>query len=246
MEAGIQNPLIIQNFEIYSLNEHAVTVHFGNEISDVLAQEIRYFNQVLYQNAFIGFKTTVPAYATLTVFFDPLMVFFSDLPGSNNFDKVSSYLIQLNTLRINLSPTKGETITIPVYYGGDFGPDLNEVSLHTKLGVDEIIKIHSSVIYKVYMIGFVPGFPYLGEMDHRLATPRKTHPRGIVPAGSVGIAGAQTGIYPLKTPGGWQIIGKTPAVLLDAKRKQPSLLKAGDEVVFKPITLKEFDHLSRK
>lgn len=246
MEAEISNPLIIKNFEIYSLSEQAVTLSFGKEISEVIAQQIRSFNHILHQNPFKGFKTTVPAYATLTVFFDPIIVFSSDLEGISIFEKVSTFLNKLKTFKIDLSNYKGETITIPVYYGGDFGPDLDEVSLHTKLSKEEIIKIHSSVTYKVYMIGFVPGFPYLGGMDNRLTTPRKTHPRAIVPAGAVGIAGEQTGVYPLDTPGGWQIIGQTPAILFDAKREQPSLLKAGDEVVFKPITLKEFDHLLGK
>lgn len=246
MEAALPNLLSTPNFEIYYLSEQAVTISFGNEISESLAQEIRKFNSLIHQNPFAGFNTTVPAYATLTVFYDPLVVLLTDLEGLTCFDKISSYLHNLKTLKENRSISKEETITIPVYYGGDFGPDLDEISLHTKLGHDEIINIHSSVTYKVYMIGFVPGFPYLGGMDKRLTTPRKTYPRAIVPAGAVGIAGEQTGVYPLETPGGWQIIGRTPTVLFNPKREQPSLLKAGNQVIFKPIGLEEFEHLSGK
>jgi inhibitor of KinA len=131
-------------------------------------------------------------------------------------------------------------IVIPVCYGGEFGPDLKEVAQYHGLTEEEVIHIHSHGEYKVYMIGFVPGFAYLGGLSPKIATPRRTTPRTMIPTGSVGIAGGQTGIYPLATPGGWQIIGRTPLSLFRPNHRQPSLLRAGDIVRFQPITEKEY------
>jgi inhibitor of KinA len=231
-------------FNIYALSEQAVTVEFGGEINERILQRVTAFNIAVTQNPFLGFYTAVPAYTTLTIFFDPLQVILSDLPGANCFEKVSGYLTGLRNSEPDITIAETETITIPVCYDGDFGPDIDEVSNHSKLSITDIIKLHTESVYKVYMIGFVPGFAYLGGMDERLAMPRKQTPRPAVTAGSVGIAGLQTGIYPLETPGGWQIIGRTPLKMFDAQRPQPSLLKAGDLVVFKPIEREAFDHLA--
>ena len=126
-------------------------------------------------------------------------------------------------------------VEVPVVYGGEFGPDLDFVSLHTRLPVEEVIRLHSGGEYPVYMIGFTPGFPYLGGMDGRLASPRLETPRTRIPMGSVGIAGEQTGIYPQESPGGWRIIGRTPLRLFDLQREPPCLLSPGDVVRFVPI-----------
>jgi inhibitor of KinA len=229
---------------IYYLSEQAVTIQFGNTIDLGLLNEVSGFNELLHENPFPGFRTTVPAYATLTVFFDPLVVAHSAMTGVDGFDKVVNYLGNLHQQKKTTSLKTGETITIPVCYGGAFGPDLEEVAGIHQLSVDEVISLHSKAVYTVYMIGFVPGFAYLGGMTEQLASPRKETPRAAVPAGSVGIAGEQTGVYPLQTPGGWQIIGQTPLRLFDAARPQPSLLKAGDKVVFTPIDLKKFNQLA--
>jgi len=233
-----------QYFNVYALSEQAITIEFGQEINEDTLQKVTAFNQLIIQNPFPGFYTTVPAYTTLTVFFDPLQVIQSDLPGTDCFDKVSAYLTGLKNNRQDILITHPGTITIPVCYDGLFGPDIEEVASHTKLTPQEVISLHSKAIYKVYMIGFVPGFAYLGGMAEALATPRRATPRNAVPAGSVGIAGMQTGVYPLETPGGWQIIGRTPLKMFNADRPQPALLKAGDQVVFKPIDKSEFDHLA--
>jgi inhibitor of KinA len=232
-------------FDIYSLSESAVTIEFGNEIGEDTLNRIDSFNHILLENPFPGFRTSVPAYTTLGVFFDPLIVITTEeLTGSDCFDKVSAYLEMLNKKVEAPEAMHQDTITIPVCYGGDFGPDTEEVAEMNKLTVQEVITIHSTAIYKVYMIGFVPGFAYLGGMDERIATSRKPTPRKAVPAGSVGIAGKQTGVYPLQTPGGWQIIGQTPLKMFDASRPQPALLKAGDNVVFKPVDKQEFDAIA--
>jgi inhibitor of KinA len=131
-------------------------------------------------------------------------------------------------------------VVIPICYGSSYGPDLDDVAAMHNLSSEAVISIHSAATYMVYMIGFVPGFAYLGGMHKVLASPRKATPRAAVPAGSVGIAGEQTGIYPLNTPGGWQIIGRTPLSMFNTHRTQPALLKAGDRVQFKPINTSQF------
>jgi len=230
---------------IYSLSEQVVTIEFGWEISRDTLEVITRFDQSLSQNPFPGFIASVPAYTSLSVFFDPVRVIqSSDMPGAACFEKVSGYLSGLYEKQENTTTASGNIVTIPVCYDAELGPDIAEVAKSHKLTVDAVIQLHSSAEYSVHMIGFMPGFAYLGGMTDLLDTPRKGTPRSAVPAGSVGIAGKQTGIYPLQTPGGWQLIGQTPVKLFDVNRPQPSLLKAGDRVIFKPITRLEFDHLA--
>ncbi len=225
---------------VYPLNEKAITLQFGNTISANLLTQVTTVNQLILENPFPGLVTTVPAYSTLTVYYNPLKVYQSDLDGLYCFQKVSNCILSLNIPNSQKKITAQPPVIIPVCYGGEFGPDLEEVAAMHKLSVEAVIDIHSTAIYTVYMLGFVPGFAYLGGMDKTLASPRKATPRASVPAGSVGIAGEQTGVYPLQTPGGWQIIGRTPLSMFDATRTQPSLLKAGDRVQFEHISAREF------
>jgi len=229
------------SISIYALSEKAVTVVFGNVISETLWRLISSFNQLLVQNPFAGLSTTVPAYSTLTVFFDPLLVATGGLRGKTCYEKVAGYLKQLSHSKPNQTVLAGNHIVIPVCYGGDFGPDILTVAQSNGLTQAEVIALHNSAVYSVFMIGFVPGFAYMGGMPPGLATPRKETPRAAVAAGSVGIAGLQTGIYPIEIPGGWQIIGRTPLKLFDASRENPSLLKGGDSITFKAITIDEFN-----
>jgi KipI family sensor histidine kinase inhibitor len=141
-------------------------------------------------------------------------------------------------------PATPRCVQIPVLYGGDGGPDLDHVADHNSLTVDEVVSIHSRPQYLVYMLGFSPGFPYLGGMDERIETPRLDTPRTIIPAGSVGIAEKQTGVYPTATPGGWQIIGLTPLNFFDPDADPPSLLEPGDLIRFVPIDQDEFDAIA--
>lgn len=227
--------------KIYGLSEKSITIRFGTAIDYDLLYLIADFNQLLLQNPFSGLITTVPAYTTLTVFFDPLSVMLSDLPGQVCFEKVSAHLNKIAQIKREKSKIIADKLVIPVCYGGDFGQDLLTVARTNKLSETEVIDIHTAGQYIVFMIGFVPGFAYMGGMDTRLSTPRKEVPDAKIPAGSVGIAGNQTGIYPMETPGGWQIIGKTPLKMFDVNRLQPSLLKGGDMVTFKAIGIKEFN-----
>jgi len=232
------------SFQTYALGEQAVTLAFGNEISEETAEQISSFKELLSQNSFPGFNTTVSAYTTLTVFYHLMEVLTSDLVGATCFEKVSNYLHQLKQTTYQSQAISKPIITIPVCYDEKFAIDLQEVAQLNKLSVNEVIEIHTAARYRVFMIGFTPGFAYLGGMDRRIASPRKSTPRASLPAGAVGIAGNQTGIYPLKTPGGWQIIGQTPLKMFDIHRDQPSFLNAGDEVVFKSISIDEFNQLS--
>jgi len=232
--------IVDKNLVIYYLSEQAITIEFGHEIREETLDQLRSLNNLIHQNPFPGFRTTVPAYTTLSVFFDPLQVIKSGLPGEDCFEKVSAYANKLKNEPVDEEKSMVKTVSIPVCYGGLFGPDLDEVARLHNLTTNETITLHSSVVYKVYMTGFIPGFAYLGGMPELLSTPRKSTPRKAVPAGSVGIAGKQTGIYPLETPGGWQIIGRTTFQMFDALKPSPSLLKAGDLVVFKPIIHQEY------
>jgi inhibitor of KinA len=244
----MQTPRPLQHdFQIYALSEQAVTLEFGDVISSGTLKQISSFNKALNGQPFPGFKTAVPAYTTLTVYFDPLEVMGSAMmKGLSCFEKVSGYLSALGISPQNGTASALGTVIIPVCYGGAFGPDLAELAGLHNLSPQEVISLHTAPVYEVYMIGFVPGFAYLGGLPQQLATPRKLKPRAKIPAGSVGIAGAQTGIYPLETPGGWQIIGRTPLQMFNTGRQRPSLLKAGDRVAFKPVEQEEFNDLTHQ
>ncbi|RVT96496.1 5-oxoprolinase subunit PxpB [Mucilaginibacter limnophilus] len=237
----------MDSFNIYQLNENAVTIEFGKVISEDRLQTITAFNHKLQQHPFPGFVASVPAYCTLTVHFDYLQVSRWVPQKVKCFEKVNNYLTELyGTLtNVNISYNK-PAIEIPVCYNAEFGTDIDTVSQITGIPVDEVIKIHTSKIYMVHMIGFIPGFAYLGGMDKRLNVPRKAKVNTAVPAGAVGIAGEQTGIYPFKTPGGWQIIGCTPIEMFDINRAQSSYLKAGDRIKFKSVIKQEFEQYSRQ
>ena len=139
-----------------------------------------------------------------------------------------------------------EIIEVPVLYGGEYGPDIENIASHNNLSVEEVIKIHTSGEYLVYMLGFTPGFPYLGGMDKRIATPRLTTPRTKIPAGSVGIAGEQTGLYPIESPGGWQLLGRTPLNFFDPMKENPFIVTSGQYIKFTAISKKEYDEITEQ
>ncbi|RCH56282.1 allophanate hydrolase subunit 1 [Mucilaginibacter hurinus] len=218
-------------------------MQFGNDINTGTLQRVKRYHALIEANPFPGFYAAVPAYATLSIFYNPVEVMQSpELSGADCINRLTAYLKSLDDVNVAEPSTCGTTVNIPVCYGGKFGPDLSEVAAVNGLSEQQVIQLHNEAVYTVYMIGFVPGFAYLGGMNSLLATPRKQQPRVAVPAGAVGIGGNQTGVYPLATPGGWQLIGQTPLQLFDAASEQPSLLKAGDTVVFKPISADEFNN----
>lgn len=216
----------MKDFILYPLGDKAITVQFENSISLEVHSKVLAFTRLLDELKVKGISEWVPAFNSVTIYYDPLIISYSEMISilESNREKISSP-----------SSNKKNIVEIPVCYGGEFGPDLEEVAKHSKLSPEEVIQIHSSNDYLVYMIGFAPGFPYLGGMDERIATPRRITPRKKVIAGSVGIAGPQTGIYSLTSPGGWQIIGRSSLCLFDLKKEKPSLLQMGDFVRFKPV-----------
>jgi KipI family sensor histidine kinase inhibitor len=186
----------------------------------------------------LGISECVPTYCSLLIVFDPFKLAYEDLILA--VKKLEA------TLDTGFSKVKPRKAVIPVVYGGEFGPDLSVVADYHSLSEKEVVQAHVEREYMVYMIGFIAGFPYLGELDDKIATPRRETPRIRVPEGSVGIAKKQTGIYPREAPGGWQIIGRTPLKLFDPSWSVPALLQAGDLVKFKPVTTVEFQQIRAK
>lgn len=220
------------------LGDLAVVATLGTGIdSDTLASVLNFAEAVGAAKA-KGITDIVPAYASVTVFYDPSQ--FSDLPGGA-YETVCK-LMESCSQRAKTAPgvPASRFLEIPVCYGGEFGPDMEIVSEHCRIGSDDVGSLHSGADYTVHAIGFTPGFPYLGGLPEPLRTPRRDTPRARVAAGSVAIGGSQTGVYPVASPGGWQIIGRTPLALFRPHEEPAALLRPGDRVRFRPITEAEF------
>jgi len=222
-------------FRIVPLGDSAITIEFGNEIDPLINARTISFAKMVVDQGWSGILGIVPTYRSVTVFFDPFQW---------NLSVLAKKLRGLPRPGPKESESNGTVHEIPVLYGSEWGPDLEEVAAFAGLRPADAIELHISMPYRVYMLGFSPGFPYLGPIPERLAMPRRSTPRTKVPAGSVGLADRQTGIYPSATPGGWQLIGRTPIVIYRKTGATPFLLKPGDLVRFKPIDRKEFDRLS--
>lgn len=212
--------------QIYPVGDAAIGVAFGERIDLQINTRVQALMEHLRQYPLEGMGEVVPAYASLLVHYDPLVV---------SWDEVRAFMTHAVASLSTQQARLGRLVEIPVKYGGVDGPDLSGLAARHEITEQEVIEIHSQQVYRVYMIGFTPGFAYMGEVDARIATPRLEAPRTVVPAGSVGIAGNQTGIYPMESPGGWQIIGRTDLRLFDPQRTPPSLLEMGDQVRFVPI-----------
>ena len=211
--------------------DKSLIIEFGDSISPEINKEIRNMYIAMEKSGLDGIIEMVPTYRSLLVSYNPLKIKYKDLCS-----KLREY--EENLGDSGSEPAK--VVEIPTIYGGEYGPDLEFVAQHNNLSVDEVIEIHSSRNYLIYMLGFTPGFPYLGGMSEKIETPRLKTPRTKIPGGSVGIAGKQTGIYPIDSPGGWQLIGRTPVKLYDPFAEPPVLLNAGDYVRFVPIDEKEY------
>lgn len=241
------------NIEMKPIGDSSICVQFGTEINPVIHRKVKALVDHLEKDSFTGFIECVPAFTSVTVFYHPLLVHHSYKKDVNPVEKnISPYKIVcaiLKEILMNLVETKESKqriVEIPVCYGGEFGPDLEAVAEYHHLSTSEAVEIHSKGEYLVYMIGFAPGFPYLGGMSEKIATPRRHSPRLSIPAGSVGIAGMQTGVYPISTPGGWQLIGRTPLDLFCPNENPPTLLQSGDIVKFVPISFEEYQAYKEK
>jgi KipI family sensor histidine kinase inhibitor len=219
--------------------EQGLVVEFGNVIDQVVNTRVQSLARLLAAKKVIGLREMVPTYRSLMIFFDPLRIARDDL---------IALVVTLDTFsgdNRSLAET-GRIIRVPVCYEGEFGPDLNFVAGFNGISPEDVIKIHCSAEYPVYMLGFLPGFPYLGDLPSGIAAPRLEKPRRSVAKGSVGIAGKQSGIYSLESPGGWRIIGRTPLRLFDPESSRPFLMAAGDTVKFEPINENEYHSLKKE
>jgi inhibitor of KinA len=236
---------------VYPLGECAAVVDWGRGIEPQTHRKVRALTARLESCPLPGQIEVVPAFTTVTVFYDSYFLFRygeqykneSGSVGGSAYEWVRGQLLALLEQLEDGLDESGEKVEIPVCYGGEFGPDLDAVATYCGLTPGEVIDIHSRGEYRIYMIGFAPGFPYLGGMSRKIAVPRREVPRLSIPAGSVGIAGMQTGVYPIATPGGWQLIGRTPLALFRPHQDPPSLLKAGQTVKFVPISPADYERL---
>jgi inhibitor of KinA len=237
--------------EIIPLGDSALVVRVPEQFEDApeetLDEVLRVF-QLLQRAAIPGIVELAPAYTSVAVFFDPVVVLKSCSAAEGVFDQLAKRIrsaISAASLRRRrrIAASAPRLIEIPVCYDAEFGFDLDRVAEHTRLSAREIVDVHSAGEYRVACIGFLPGFTFLAGLPKNLATPRRDVPRKKVPRGSVGIGGAQTGIYPLQSPGGWNLIGRTPVKLFDPVKNPPTLLRPGDRVRFRAITREEFDSL---
>lgn len=220
--------------KITPLGDSAFVVELADKIGDDALARVQALVRALEEGPPRGVIEFVPSFTTVAVFYDPAKI--------ENLDTLRNEIVARVPKRMRKEDkAPAREVVIPVCYGGEFGPDLAEVAAHAGLGEAEAVALHHGAAYRVHAIGFAPGFPYLAGLPEKLHTPRRDTPRTVVPAGSVGIGGAQTGVYPLAIPGGWQLIGRTPLSLFrpDAEAG-PALLRAGDRVRFQPISPEEF------
>jgi KipI family sensor histidine kinase inhibitor len=207
--------------------DQAIVIELGDEISAECNRRVHNLRRAIQREAVQDVIDLIPTYRSLLVQYDGRNVSYADMEA------------RLSTLLSETTEGQEEApvvVHLPTLYEGEYGPDLEFVAENAGMGVAEVIEIHSGTDYLVYMMGFTPGFPYLGGMSQKIATPRLPTPRGAIPTGSVGIAEAQTGVYPIESPGGWRLIGRTPLRLFDAAGDQPSVLDAGDYVRFVPMS----------
>ncbi len=216
--------------------DSAVTIELGDAISPETNRKVRTLFLSIEAQRIPGVTDLVPTYRSILVYYDPLHLPLADL--EDRLRDLEAHLGEVST-------KAPKVVELPTLYGGEYGTDLAHVAEYNSLTQDEIIKVHSGTDYLVYMVGFTPGFPYLGGMSDSIATPRLQTPRTAIPAGSVGIAENQTGVYPIESPGGWQLIGRTPVQLFAPRRDPPVLVEAGDYVRFVPVVEDQYRDIQR-
>lgn len=221
----------MQNIKVVPEGDSGLLIQFEQVISPAINQRIAAIVKLIRAQQISGIIDMIPTYCSLLINYNPQAISYKEL-----HHRIES-IVKMDT--------KTESITkkvyeIPTCYGGKYGPDLKNIAEHAGLSEEEVIRIHSSSDYLIYMLGFLPGFTYLGGLDERIHTPRLANPRVLIPAGSVGIGGSQTGIYPVDSPGGWQLMGMTPVRTYDPNRAEPILVQAGDYIRFVPVSEEEY------
>lgn len=219
---------------IRTAGDAAILLEFGREISPEINQRIKSAVEAIRDQHIEGIVDIIPAFCSLLVNYDPRV---------HSYGEMKEYMEKIVRMEVKTGSQIRRIFEIPVLYGGEYGPDLAAIAEHAKLTEEEVIQIHTSCDYLIYMLGFLPGFCYLGGLDERIHTPRLANPRLKIPAGSVGIGGSQTGIYPLDSPGGWQLMGLTPVKTYDPERKDPILVHAGEYIRFVQIDEAEFERI---
>ncbi len=222
--------------KFHSYGDSAVLINFEQKIDPQVNAKVITLKNVLGKGAIKGLVNCIPAYCSITATYNPLEISYNEICD------------QIEALAVRSSQTKALKIrylNIPVCYDAEFSLDWNEVEKQTGLTSKKVIEIHTSAIFQVYMLGFLPGFVYMGSLPESISCSRKTKPRLRVPSRSVGLAGLQTGIYPSEAPGGWQIIGRTPLNIFDGTKTDPFLFRAGDSVKFKAVTKEIYDRIEK-
>jgi len=215
--------------------DRGLLVEYGDVIDPDINNKVRSMAIVMEKETIEGVIETIPTYRSLLIIYDPAIT---------NPTKLEKEILTLEERLSQIKIPPPDTVEIPVCYGGEFGPDIQFVADHNSITKDDVVRIHSGADYQIYMIGFTPGFPFLGGLPKELHTPRLETPRSFVPERSVGIANNQTGIYPLASPGGWQLIGKTPFKLFAPEHFNPFIYKVGDRIKFKPISTEDYYRLA--
>jgi len=227
----------MQNIRFLTAGDSSLLIEFGDEISPEINKKITATVQLMKAQQIEGVVDLIPAFCSLLINYDPRIITYE------NLQKRMEHLVKLD---VTAEQASKKVIEIPVCYGGEYGPDIENIAEHAGLTVEEVIKIHSSRDYLIYMLGFLPGFAYLGGLEECLHTPRLANPRIKINAGSVGIGGSQTGIYPLDSPGGWQLLGMTPVTVYDPLREVPILYEAGEYIRFVPVDEAEYKRIKEE
>ena len=225
----------MESLKFLSQGETGLVVEFGSAIDPAVNTRVHTLARRVGVECGAVVEAVIPTYRSFLIFFDPLLVSRQEL-----IEKIKELAFAPAD---SSAAAATKTVLIPTLYGGEAGPDLEFVAGHNQLTPAEVVRIHSSVPYRIYMIGFTPGFPYLGGMSEKIAAPRLKTPRTKIPAGSVGIAGTQTGLYPVESPGGWQLIGRTPLQVFDPRSEQPFIYSAGDFLQFQPVSATEYESI---
>ena len=232
-------------YKIFPLGDSVLVIDFGNVIDEALNKVVHSLFQHLHKESIPGIIELVPGYSSLSICYDVFNVTQKLNGHGTAYSWMSDKINQLLVMNKFEDSVNDNIVKVPVCYDSVYGPDLSYISDQNKISITNIIQIHISTIYRIYMLGFLPGFAYMGELDEQIACPRKSKPV-FVEAGSVGIAGKQTGIYPLRSPGGWQVIGRTPIKLFNKDKNDPVFFKPGNNVQFYSITKDEFEDIKSR